>query len=84
MFKNVFGSDGKFHLENQVGNIRYDLTTGESKTVYPVGSNTNMTFDNSGVHTEFRRAICVIDSASRASTGFCSPRLFAGAAMRTM
>lgn len=52
MFKNVFGSDGKFHLENQVGNIRYDLTTGESKTVYPVGSNTNMTFDNSGVHTE--------------------------------
>lgn len=52
MFQNVFGSDGKFHLENQVGNIRYDFTTGESKTVYPVGSNTNMTFDNSGVHTE--------------------------------
>ena len=30
----------------------YDLTTGESKTVYSVGPNTNTTFDNSGVHTE--------------------------------
>ena len=50
MFQNVFGSDGKFHLENQVGNIRYDLTTGESKTVYPVGSNTTMPFEASGVH----------------------------------
>lgn len=37
MFKNVFGSDGKFHLENQVGNIRYDLTTGESKPSIPSG-----------------------------------------------
>ena len=65
MFKNVFGSDGKFHLENQVGNIRYDLTTGESKTVYPI---------TAACIPRFRRATCVIDSASRASTGFCSPQ----------
>lgn len=33
MLQNVLGSDGQMHVENQVGNMRIDLTTGETKTV---------------------------------------------------
>lgn len=35
MLQNVLGSDGQMHVENQVGNMRIDLTTGETKTVVP-------------------------------------------------
>lgn len=33
MLQNVLGSDGQMHVENQVGNMRIGLTTGETKTV---------------------------------------------------
>ncbi len=39
MYQNVFGSDGQIHLENQVGCQRFDLTTGEAKTVVPTAKN---------------------------------------------
>lgn len=35
MLQNVLGIDGQMHAENQVGNMRIDLTTGETKTVVP-------------------------------------------------
>lgn len=35
MFKNVFGSNGGQHIENQFGNMRYDPRTG--KMSYVVG-----------------------------------------------
>lgn len=35
MPQNVLGGDGQVHVENQVGNMRIDLTTGETKTVVP-------------------------------------------------
>ncbi len=35
MLQNVLGSDGQMHVENQVSNMRIDLTTGETKTVVP-------------------------------------------------
>lgn len=30
MLQNVLGSDGQMHVENQVGNMRIDLTTGKT------------------------------------------------------
>lgn len=30
MLQNVLGSDGQMHVENQVGNMRIDLTTAEN------------------------------------------------------
>lgn len=39
MYQNVFGSDGRIHLENQVGCQRFDLMTGEVKTVIPTAKN---------------------------------------------
>lgn len=35
MYQTVIGSDGKLHLEQQFGNQRIDLTTGDIKTVTP-------------------------------------------------
>lgn len=35
MLQNVLGSDGQMHAENQFGNMRIELTTGETKTVVP-------------------------------------------------
>ena len=52
MLQNVFGSDGKMHVENQIGNQRFDLTTGEAKTVIPTGGNMSMTVGKDGVQTE--------------------------------
>lgn len=52
MFQNVIGSDGQMHLENTVGNMRFDLTTGEMKTVIPSGGNVNLVFDKDGAQTE--------------------------------
>ena len=31
--RNVFSQDGSIHLEQQIGTLRTDLTTGESSTV---------------------------------------------------
>lgn len=39
MLQSVFGFDGQIHLENQVSSQRFDLTTGEAKTVIPTAEN---------------------------------------------
>ena len=35
MIGNVLKPDGTVHIEQQVGNMRYDLTTGQVETVVP-------------------------------------------------
>lgn len=54
MLQSVFGSDGQIHLENQVGSQRFDLTTGEVKTVTPTAGNMSAVFGKDGVETEIQ------------------------------
>ena len=54
MLQSVFGSDGQIHLENQVGSQRFDLTTGEVKTVIPTAGNMSAGFGKDGVETEIQ------------------------------
>lgn len=54
MYQNVFGSDGQIHLENQPGSQRFDLTTGEVKTVIPTAENVSAVFGKDGVETEIQ------------------------------
>lgn len=54
MFQNVLGSDGRMHLERQIGNQRIDLTTGNVKTVIPGFGGMYTVIDQSGVHTEMQ------------------------------
>ena len=35
MIRNVLKPDGTVHIEQQVANMRYDLTTGQVETVVP-------------------------------------------------
>lgn len=71
MLQNVLGSDGQMHVENQVGNMRIDLTTGETKTVVPWAGGMNTVIGPDGTHTDFRPARCARLSVSPGSTG-CS------------
>lgn len=54
MFQNVLGSDGRMHLERQLGNQRIDLTTGDIKTVIPGVGGMNAVIDEDGIHTEMQ------------------------------
>ena len=54
MFQNVLGSDGRMHLERQLGNQRIDLTTGNIKTVIPGVGGMNTVIDENGIHTEIK------------------------------
>ena len=55
MFQNVIGSDGKMHIENQVGNLRFDLATGKTKTVIHTGPGMNMVMGPDGqMNTEMQ------------------------------
>ena len=54
MPQSVFGSDGQIHLENQPGSQRFDLTTGEVKTVIPTAENVSAVFGKDGVETEIQ------------------------------
>lgn len=54
MYQNVFGSDGQIHLEDQAGCQRFDLTTGEVKTVIPTAKNMSNVFGKDGVETEIQ------------------------------
>lgn len=54
MFQNVLGSDGRMHLERQLGNQRIDLTAGDVKTVTPGVGGMNTVIDENGVHTEMQ------------------------------
>lgn len=54
MPQSVFGSDGQIHLENQPGCQRFDLTTGEAKTVAPTAKNMSTVFGKDGVETEIQ------------------------------
>lgn len=54
MYQNVFGPDGQIHLEDQVGCQRFDLTTGEEKTVIPTAKNMSNVFGKDGVETEIQ------------------------------
>lgn len=44
MIRNVLKPDGTMHIEQQVGNMRYDLTTGQVDTVVPGAGATNLVF----------------------------------------
>lgn len=54
MFQSVFGSDGQIHLENQVGSQRFDLMTGEVRTVIPTAKNMSTVIGRDGVETEIQ------------------------------
>lgn len=54
MLQSVFGFDGQIHLENQVSSQRFDLTTGEAKTVIPTAENMSAVFGKDGVKTEIQ------------------------------
>lgn len=54
MYQTVIGSDGKLHLEQQFGNQRIDLTTGDIKTVTPGFGGMSTVIDDNGVHTEMQ------------------------------
>lgn len=48
MIRNVLKPDGTAHIEQQVGNMRYDLTTGQVDTVVPGAGATNLVFGADG------------------------------------
>lgn len=48
MIRNVLKPDGTVHIEQQVDNMRYDLTTGQVETVVPGGGITNLVFGADG------------------------------------
>ena len=48
MIRNVLKPDGTAHIEQQVGNMRYDLTTGQVDTVVPGAGATNLVFGVDG------------------------------------
>lgn len=48
MIRNVLKPDGAVHIEQQVGNMRYDLTTGRVETVVPGAGATNLVFGADG------------------------------------
>lgn len=48
MIRNVLKPDGTAHIEQQVANMRYDLTTGQVETVVPAAGATNLVFGADG------------------------------------
>mgnify|MGYP007029450279 CR=1 FL=1 len=48
MMRNVLKPDGTVHIEQQVANMRYDLTTGQVETVVPGAGATNLVFGADG------------------------------------
>lgn len=48
MIGNVLEPDGTAHIEQQVGNMRYDLTTGQVDMVVPGAGATNLVFGADG------------------------------------
>lgn len=54
MLQSVFGSDDQIYFENQVSSQRFDLTTGEVKTVIPTAENMSAVFGKNGVETEIQ------------------------------
>ncbi len=48
MIRNVLKPDGTVHIEQQVGNMRYDLTTGQVDTVVPGAGDPNLVFGADG------------------------------------
>lgn len=53
MIRNVLKPDGTVHIEQQVGNMRYDLTTGQVETEVPGAGATNLIFGVDGrLHVE--------------------------------
>ena len=48
MIGNVLEPDGTVHIEQQVGNMRYDLTMGQVETVVPAAGATNLVFGADG------------------------------------
>lgn len=56
MIRNVLKPDGTVRIEQQVDNMRYDLTTGQVETVVPGGGTTNLVFGAGGrQHIELTR-----------------------------
>ena len=48
MIRNVLKPDGTVHIEQQVANMRYDLTAGQVETVVPGAGATNLVFGADG------------------------------------
>ena len=48
MSRNVLKPDGTAHIEQQVGNMRYDLTTRQVDAVVPGAGATNLVFGADG------------------------------------
>lgn len=69
MLQSVFGSDDQIHLEDQVSNQRFDLTTGEVKTVIPTAENMSAVFGKDGVETDIQVGQMRQTLASLASIG---------------
>ena len=56
MIRNVLKPDGTVHIEQQVANMRYDLTTGQVETVVPGAGATNLVFGADGRRLRPRRS----------------------------
>ena len=54
MLQSVFGPDSQINLENQISSQRFDLTTGEVKTVIPTAENMSAVFGKDGVEKEIQ------------------------------
>lgn len=52
MFRNVFGNDGQMHLEIEVGNMRANLTTGQTSFLGPRIGNMQQVMGPDGVKNE--------------------------------
>lgn len=54
MFRNVIGKDGRMHLESEVGNMRTDLTTGQTSFLGPRIGNMQQVMGPDGLKNEIR------------------------------
>lgn len=54
MIGNVLKPDGTVHIEQQVGNMRYDLTTGQVDTVVPGAGATNLVFGDAAGQADMK------------------------------
>lgn len=54
MLRSVIGKDGNVHIESETGNVRQDLTTGETSFLGPVAGNTRLVTQGCRSHLETR------------------------------
>lgn len=54
MIRNVLGPDGRLHVERELGNMRHDMTTGETSYLGPKVGNKRIVSGPRGTETEIR------------------------------